>query len=171
MCLQRQYYSDTSPDFDPHHAPLIASSITGRPTAQVERKFQEYTRLWNPSNQTMPLGIYGMPPPSSQPAADFSKELKDVQRSVSTSLVDAIAEMRSLLEAKSASTKSPGNDVAGDDTALISVLKTLPQVPLMTIIWVMYPRLPTLVMTHAAFQFHGVVTRYMWRWLVQTQTL
>ena len=123
LLVQRQYYSDTSPDFDPHHAPLIASSITGRPTAQVERKFQEHTRLWNPSNQTMPLGIYGMPPPSSQSTADFSKELKDVQRSVSTSLADAIAEMRSLLEAKSAPTKTLGNDVAGDDTALLSVLK------------------------------------------------
>ena len=41
----------------------------------------------------------------------------------------------------------------------------------MVIIWVMRLLLTTLAMTRAVFQFHGVVTRYMWRWLVLMESL
>ena len=120
--VQRQYYSQSSPDADPHSAPLIASSIAGKPTAQVERKFHEQSRIWNPSNQILPLGAYGMPvaaAPQSHP--DFHKELAEVKNSFS----QALADIKGMLDSRR-NLPSP-TDKAADDAALISVALHTPE--------------------------------------------
>ena len=120
MQLQRTWARDTTPDVDPHAAPLLASSITGKPTTQVERKFHEQTRMWNPSNQVLPLGLYGMPSQHQQaphvnpePDTKLLKELAEQRK--------ALKEVLALIQNQEV--KPKGKSDEHEENALLNVAR------------------------------------------------